>query len=79
MHADELDEPDQQLQLQHSRSLKQAYTYDFRGRLQYTPQNGAIGSFDFQLAFGTAITNLSATGLVLTPPGSYQVLLCSWQ
>ena len=60
--------------LQHSRGLKQVvYTYDSRGRLQYTPQNGAIGSFDFQFAFNTAIANLSATGLVLTPPGSYQV------
>ena len=60
-------------QLQHSRSLRQAYTYDDQGRLEYTPANGVIGSYDFQVAFDTAILNLTATGMVLTPAGSYQV------
>ena len=74
--AEDVEELEPALRLQHSRRLTQAYTYDSRGRLQYTPANGMIGSFDFQLAFGTAISNATATGLVLTPAGDYQVLSC---
>ena len=75
--AGRVQQPADATALPHSRGLKQRYAYDARGRLQYAPQNGAIGSFDFQFAFNTAIANLSATGLVLTP-GSYQVSLACW-
>ena len=60
---------------QHARGLQQAYSYDSQGRLQYTPENDTITSSDWQQAFQAAAGNSTATGMVLTPPGSYQVPL----